>query len=653
MLQNNALLSQLKQDIRAKTPHVEGVIRATSKSFGFLETDDGNSYFVPPPAMKQVLHGDRVEAALHEETHPQSGEKREQAEPEKLIEASLDRFIGRVTLQNGRLAVTPDHPQINQPLKARQARAVESETFNEGDWVVAKLLRHPLRPNDKGFFIEVTRLIARNDDHKAPWSVVLARHDLPEAQPEIEAEWQLQDPAGLERQDLTQIPFFTIDNPSTRDMDDALSIEARPEGGWTLTVAIADPSAYVMPGSEADLEAKARAFTLYLPARDITMLPVTLSDDLCSLKQDEKRPALVCTLNVNAEGALEADPTFQAAWICSQARLNYDDVSDWLEDKANDWAPNETMATQLKALSEMMQQRLSWRQTHTLVFKDRPDYRFKLDDDHKVIGIEIEERRLANRMVEESMLLANVAAADFLARHAGQGVFSTHNGVAPEKLEAAVEMLKAEGLTHDAEQLASLTGFRDARHALEAHPDGDWLEARFRRFQGPAGLSPTLAPHFGLGFEGYATWTSPIRKYGDLVNHRLIKAVLSETDKPAVDEALTESLSEGRVSNRRAERDVKDWLYARYLKPQEGQRFMGQIVAINRGGMRVQLADNGATVFIPGPEIHATRDELQCDQETGRVLIQGEVKYRLADQIQIELTEVNEDKRSLIGRPIS
>lgn len=152
MLQNNSLLAQLKQQIRETTPRAEGVIKATEKGFGFLETDSGESYFVPPPAMKQVLHGDRVEAVIHE-----NGDKKS-VEPEKLIEAGLDRFVARVQKREGRLAVVPDHPSIRNVLKARIKNSLDEDSIADGDWVVARLVRHPLKENDRGFFTQIDEL---------------------------------------------------------------------------------------------------------------------------------------------------------------------------------------------------------------------------------------------------------------------------------------------------------------------------------------------------------------------------------------------------------------------------------------------------------------------------------------------------------------
>ncbi|MFG6157999.1 exoribonuclease II [Halomonas sp. 1390] len=644
MLQNNSALAQLKQQIRDNTPRVEGVIKATDRGFGFLETDDGDSYFVPPPAMKQVLHGDRVAAVLHEE-----GDKKS-VEPDTLIETGMARFIARVQKRDGRLAVIPDHPTMNTLLKARIKRSLDEASIGDGDWVVARLVRHPLKPDDRAFFTQIDELVAKTDDPAVPWRVTLARHALEQECPDAGDDWPLRD-EGLEREDLTAEPFFTIDGEKTRDMDDALRIRTREDGGWSLTVAIADPTAYVEEGHAADLEARTRAFTVYLPGQNVTMLPEQLADDLCSLWQDRDRPVLACTLEIGADGSL-GDYRFFAATARSHAKLAYDRVSDWLEGQG-DWAPDAAIGEQLKALAAMTEARSAWRAAHALVFKDRPDFVFDLDDAGNVLDIRTEHRRIANRMIEESMIAANACCAHLLAEHVGHGIFNVHRAFEPEKAEAAQEFLAEQDIQVEHEQLTELSRYTELKRELEGRDDA-WLDARLRRFQGFTSMSAQPGPHFGLGLAAYATWTSPIRKYGDMVNHRLIKRVLKGEQAPAeASQALTEQLTERRRLNRMAERDVKDWLYVRYLTPaaEAGETFEAEIIAINRGGMRVRLTANGATAFIPAPLMHSDRKKVAIDDKDGRIQIEGEERFKLGDVIRVTLTEAREETRSLVGRP--
>ncbi|ECI4628593.1 exoribonuclease II [Salmonella enterica subsp. enterica] len=642
MFQDNPLLAQLKQQLHSQTPRAEGVVKATEKGFGFLEVDAQKSYFIPPPQMKKVMHGDRIVAVIHTE------KERESAEPEELIEPFLTRFVGKVQGKNDRLSIVPDHPLLKDAIPCRAARGVQHE-FKEGDWAVAEMRRHPLK-GDRSFYADLTQYITFADDHFVPWWVTLARHNLEKEAPNGVATEMLDE--GLERQDLTALNFVTIDSASTEDMDDALYAEELADGRLQLTVAIADPTAWIAEGSKLDNAAKIRAFTNYLPGFNIPMLPRELSDDLCSLRANEVRPALACRMIIAADGTIDDDIAFFAAIIESKAKLAYDNVSDWLENNGT-WQPdNEGIAQQIRLLHRICLSRSEWRHHHALVFKDRPDYRFVLGEKGEVLDIVAEPRRIANRIVEESMIAANLCAARVLRDKLGFGIYNVHTGFDPANADALAALLKTHGLHVDAEEVLTLEGFCKLRRELDAQPSG-FLDSRIRRFQSFAEISTEPGPHFGLGLEAYATWTSPIRKYGDMINHRLLKAVIKGEAIARPQEDITQQMAERRRLNRMAERDVGDWLYARFLNDKAGTntRFAAEIIDVSRGGMRVRLVDNGAIAFISAPFLHAVRDELVCSQENGTVQIKGETVYKVTDVIDVTIAEVRMETRSIIARP--
>ncbi|CAI0715756.1 Exoribonuclease 2 [Serratia quinivorans] len=642
MFQDNPLLAQLKQQLHSQTPRVEGVVKGTEKGFGFLEVDGQKSYFIPPPYMKKVMHGDRVSATLHTE------KEREIAEPETLIEPFLSRFVGRVQKRDDRLSIVPDHPLLKDAIQCRPARGL-NHNFQAGDWAVAEMCRHPLK-GDRGFNADLTQFITDGEDHLAPWWVTLARHNLEKEAPEMIA---ISEPdASLPREDLTALNFVTIDSASTEDMDDALFVQDNGDGSLQLTIAIADPTAYVEQGSPLDEIARKRAFTNYLPGFNIPMLPRDLSDNLCSLRPNQRRPVLACRVTIGADGALADDIRFFAAEIESKAKLVYDEVSDWLEGIAGWQPPSDDIAQQITLLKRVCDVRNSWRHQHALVFKDRPDYRFVLGEKGEVLEIVTEQRRTANRIVEECMIASNVCAAIVLRDRLGFGIYNVHTGFDPLLVEQAVTVLQANGVEADAEKLLTLEGFCELRRHLDSQPT-QFLDSRIRRSQTYAEISTTPGPHYGLGLEAYATWTSPIRKYGDMVNHRLLKAIIADQSAEKPQDEVTVQLAERRRLNRMAERDVGDWLYARYLKDKAGtdERFNAEIIDVTRGGLRVRLLDNGAVAFIPAPFIHAVRDEMVCSQETGTVQIKGEVVYRQGDNLQVTIAEVRMETRSVIARP--
>ncbi|RWR03706.1 exoribonuclease II [[Pantoea] beijingensis] len=643
MFQDNPLLAQLKEKLHSQTPRVEGVVKGTEKGFGFLEVDAQKSYFIPPPQMKKVMHGDRIIAVV------QTDKDREIAEPEKLVEPFLTRFVGRVMKKDDRLSIVPDHPLLKDAIQCRPDRSVQHD-FQAGDWAVAEMRRHPLK-GDRGFYAELTQFITTGDDHLAPWWVTLSRHNLEREAPDVAAPDTMLD-EQLTREDLTALEFVTIDSASTEDMDDALFVEETPEGTLRLTIAIADPTAYVAEGSVLDDIAAERAFTNYLPGFNIPMLPRQLSDDTCSLRPRERRPVLACRVTVAADGTLSDDIQFFAAWIESKAKLVYDNVSDWLEN-SGEWQPeSEAIANQIHLLHRLCLARGEWRQNHALVFKDRPDYRFLLGEKGEVLDIVAEPRRIANRIVEEAMITANICAAITLREKLGFGIYNVHLGFDNTNAEQAAAILAANGVTVDPTAIVTLEGFRALRRELDALPT-QFLDSRIRRFQSFAEIGTAPGPHFGLGLEAYATWTSPIRKYGDMVNHRLLKAIIKGTEAARPVDELTLKMAERRRQNRMAERDVGDWLYSRYLEKSAGTdtRFSAEIIDISRGGMRVRLQDIGAMAFIPAPFLHAVRDEMVCSQESGTVQIKGEVVFRVTDIIDVTIAEVRMETRSVVARP--
>lgn len=644
MFQNNPLLAQLKQQIRETLPIKEGVVKGTSKGFGFLEVGEKESYFIPPPHMKKVMHGDHITAILRTEN------EREMVEPETLLEPGVTRFVARVKWFRDRLNIVPDHPLMKDAIKARPKKGIDEKSLKEGDWVLAELTRHALK--DNGFFANIVEVIAGVDDPIAPWWVVLARNELAKQAPEDTQDWQPIE-ESIERHDLTDVPFITIDGESTLDMDDALSIK-KLDNGWELLVAIADPTAYVAPNSVMDKVAAERAFTVYLPGRNIPMLPRTLADELCSLQEGVERPVLCARLFIDQDGKVDDKAEFFAATIRSQARLTYDQVSDWIEGIGN-WQPaNEIIAEQLTQLNAFTLVRSAWRTEHAIVFKDRPDYRFALDEDSNVTAILVDYRRIANQMIEESMIAANLACGNWLQEHASTGIFNVHTGFDSEKMDGLLELLAAHEAPFDPEILTNLEGFCALRRWLDQR-ETSYLDSRTRRFQSFAAMSAQPGPHFGLGLNAYATWTSPIRKYGDIINHRLIKSILANQDHQshAPSDELAVHLSEQRRMHRRAERDIADWLYVRYLQPAvaEGKVFDAEVVDIGRGGVRLRLKENGAGVFMPSSQILANRDRLECSWDDGRVYLDKAPLYELGQSVQVIITEAIEDTRSLIAKP--
>ncbi|GLS90287.1 exoribonuclease 2 [Psychromonas marina] len=648
MFQNNPLLSQLKEKIQQDIPKRQGIVKATDKGYGFLETDKGKRFFIPPNEMKKVLHGDRINAFIRE-----NGDK-SSAEPNQLKSSEIDTFVARLVMQQGKVSIKANNPLIKGFFKIQGGQKLKENGYQDGDWVSVKLLKHALNEG-KGFLVEVAEKIADANDPFAYRLITVATHKLPNKAPEFNHPWQVIDPE-LERQDLTKLPFFTIDGINTQDMDDALYIESN-ENGWLLTVAISDPSAYVPEDSEMDAEAKRRGFTLYLPNFNVPMLPRDLSDSLCSLKEGEKRATLCCQIEINHDGEIIGETKFFAAWMKSHYRLNYCDVSNYLENESentNQWKPNRQLSEQLHTLSAATLKRLAWRTANNVVFKNQPDYTLKLNNKGEVYEVLCEPRRTANRLVEESMIAANICAGQYLTKHKQQGVFNVHSGFASDRLNKAVELLAEYQIESDVETLSSLAGYTKMRQQT-ALLNNCYLDHRLRKLLAYADTKSTPQEHFTMGVESYATWTSPIRKYGDLLNHRLIKSILLETDDVHISEEIGAQLNEARKSQRLAERDVNNLLYSQYLKDQvQSQwRFKAEIFDIIKAGVRVRIQENGATFFIPASLLCKDPKEakqITCDRELGRVIVAEQTEMQLGDIIDVMLNNIKVETGQLIGR---
>jgi len=652
MFQDNPLLNQLKQTMQENTPKRTGIVKASERGFGFLETDKGKRFFIAPADMKKVLHGDKISASIQE-----NGDK-STATPVELKHTEIKEFVAQLSISGKRISVKANNPLLNGLFKIKSAMQLADKGYHDGDWVKVKLLEHALKGN--GFLTEIVEKIAEHNDPFAYRLIAVATHQLPSKAPEFDHPWQVID-EDLERRDLTKTPFFTIDGVNTQDMDDALYIEENDQG-WALTVAISDPSAYVPEKTDMDKEAKKRSFTLYLPNFNVPMLPRDLSDSLCSLKEGEKRATICCTMQIGQSGDIIGEPEFFAAYIKSHYRLNYHDVSNYLESEElteNQWKPNKQLGELLKVMEQASLVRHQWRCDNTIVMKNQHDYTLKLNNKGEVYEILCEPRRTANRLVEESMIAANVCAGDFLAKHTNKGVFNVHSGFASDRLEKAVTLLAEYGVTADKASLATLEGYIKMRQEV-ALLHNTYLDHRLRRLLAYADTSASPAPHFTMGVSHYATWTSPIRKYGDLINHRLIKSVLMQKESTRVDPEIGAHLNEARKSQRMAERDVNNLLYCRYLKDQENSewRYKAEIFDIVKAGCRVRVQENGATFFVPSSMLgknnkNAKDDEvkkIECIREQGVVKVGEQVELQLGDVIDVMLTSVKPETRQLIAK---
>lgn len=585
MLNQDALsqLRQLKDQFQADKNLRTGTVRGSRSNFGFVDTDDGTSYFLPPDQMSRVLPGDRVEFYTEEQSG--SGER---AVLESLLQSDNKRLAGKCVQRGSNLFLEADDPFLNRwmlipPKRAGKARA--------GDWVIAKLLRHPFE-NGKAQ-AAVHEVIGADD---SPWLArryAIAKHRLAEPRADdaaVEAARSRYD-AALEqpgRVDLTALPFVTIDDDSTRDMDDALYAEAA-DGGWRLLVAVADAAELVTIGDALDRHAASVTQTAYFPGAELPMLPPPLAHDLLSLVTGEKRLAVVCELQVDAAGAVAGQRFIEATVSCA-ARLNYATASAAIE--RGDGLPA-AVVDSLRELDWLAQCRWQWRRDHQLVQDGRPDYKLVADDTGALMDIVRIDRTVAHRIVEESMLATNQAAADHLAEAGAPAVFTTHGGFRDDQVERACRLAsEIDGETNwQPQALRQLDGFRELLRRARTAGEPPLAE-RLTRMLTRAALAPAPAPHFGLGAERYTTVTSPIRRYQDLATHRSLKALMHAEQPPAID-AVAEALQQQAAVLRRAVSESEQWLQCRFLRERANGVFSAITVDVGNYGARVLLDEFG------------------------------------------------------------
>ncbi|CAL4320918.1 Exoribonuclease 2 [Buchnera aphidicola (Chaitophorus sp. 3695)] len=643
MFYNNSILIQLKKKFKKKILRVEGIVKKSEKGFGFLETDSKNSYFIPPKKIKKVMHGDKIVARIG------FSKNREIVVPEKLIDSFLKIFIGRLQKINKQLFIIPNYTFLKEYIPCTFLIDKISE-FKSGDWFIAKLTKHKL--NNDFFHAELIEFIAKKEDPFTPWWITLSKYNLKKTEPKINIE-NISFLDSKKRLDLTDLSFITIDNNNTKDIDDALFIQ-KINDNFELIVAISDTTSFVHIKSKLDIIASKRAFTNYLPGFNIPMLPRILSEDLCSLKPNKKRPVLACKMIISQKGKIQKNSNFFLAWIRSKEKLSYKNVSNWLEKKSN-WTPStENIKKQLKFLKKLCISRIKWREKYALIFPERLEYKFHLSANGEVLKISNDKRRIAHKIVEECMISANLTAADILSKKVGFGLYNNHSGFDIYSAQQISLLLKKNNIFITSKEILTLKGFCTLYKILRKKKY-KYLNNRIRKFQSFSEFSLIPNPHYALGFKRYATWTSPIRKYGDIINHRFLKSMILDEKPVIIHKNILKKISDQKRKHRLSEREIEDLLYIQYFTKNnfKNEVLKSEIVDILRGGIRAKLLDIGANIFIPNLFIHNIRSELDLNLEDGLISIKKKILYKISDIIYVKIVDVKVDTKSIIAKIIS
>jgi ribonuclease R len=617
-------------------------VSANRAGYGFLRVEGfRESVFLPPPQMRGVMHGDRLRVRVSRDS-----DDRWSGTVEQVLERGVTAFLGTVEIQGRAAWVSAADRRLQ--LRAAVAPA-DLHGARAGDWVIARVIRHA------GSASPAQAAISKRLDPDRPVELAtesaIARFDLPHefstaALREAQACGERVDPReAANRVDLRELPLVTIDGEDARDFDDAVYAESHP-AGFRLLVAIADVSHYVRPGSALDAEAQARGTSVYFPTRVLPMLPTALSDHLCSLAPNVDRLCFVADMVITRNGALQR-ASFYPAVMRSAARLTYSQAHQALfEGRPAARAQLGPLQEKLQVLVEVYRALHKARRRRGALDFDAPEAEFVIDEGERVRGVELRMRNDAHRLIEECMILANVAVAQELEKSRTPTLYRVHGQPEEEKLERLTVTLRSLGVearipksvtTRDLQAIAQRVG--DAQERA-------FVESLVIRAMPQAIYQPTNIGHFGLALSHYAHFTSPIRRYPDLVVHRTLKALIGAKGGSGVNYqtaelgALGESTSKLEKRADEADRYVAGYLKCTYLKERIGQTFQGLITTVVEFGCFVQILDVAIDGLLHVDNLHDDEYVMEDDGHGWRGRRSGR-RLRTGMHVRVVVTAVN------------
>ncbi|MEE9254679.1 MAG: ribonuclease R, partial [Pseudomonadales bacterium] len=590
----------------------------------------------------------------------------------ELLERSIEPILGRYYEEDGVAFVEPERTQFMSDI------LIPRQGAKPGDFVRVELDKqatHLAYPT--GTVTEVLDGGATSDVRAA---VILSAHGIPRHwSPEVEAQAreiprELSAQIRAERLDLTDLPLVTIDGADAKDFDDAVCCEPVAGGGWRLFVAIADVSHYVHAGSALDREANERGNSVYLPDRVVPMLPEILSNDLCSLRPDELKLCMVCEMRISEQGRLSRYQFYEGV-MCSKARLTYDEVWEFLDrGGASELGRSRPeLGVHLENLHQLFGALRSRREARGALDFMAPEIRVRLDAEGRVADVGPLVRNDAHRIIEECMIIANVAAARFIEHHALDGVFRVHPPPSGEKLRDLQNVLAVMGIHLPGGALPSPADFQKLLRSVAAHRRAHVVETLVLRSMNQAQYSGRSREHFGLALRTYSHFTSPIRRYADLLVHRALKCVIrgrgpaqhivrvrgarriaksrlypySEGDLETIADHI--SMTERRAD--KAVRDLEDWLKCEYMEQHVGDEFSGTICGVTDFGVFVELTE----LYVQGL-VHVSAlggDYFHFDRRS--LTLTGEstgVAFELGQTMTVEVARVDVMERKIDFVPV-
>ncbi|MCX7672522.1 MAG: ribonuclease R [Thiobacillaceae bacterium] len=623
----------LPERIELKAGRVEG----HPDGYGFFIPDDGSGdMFLSEKEMHAVLHGDRV--LVREAGVDRRG--RREGKIVEVLQRANQRLVGRFYCEKGVQWVVAEDRRINQDILVPPGAQLNARL---GQVVMVELIDQPTKHTPAtGRVVEV---LGNYADAGMEIEIALRKHALPYEFSEAARAQAAKLPKGVTRkdregrEDLRDLPLVTIDGEDARDFDDAVYC-TRQGRGFRLWVAIADVSHYVRPGTPLDREAFERGNSVYFPRRVIPMLPEELSNGLCSLNPRVDRLCMVCEMDIGASGAIRKY-RFYPAVMHSKARLTYEQVWQWLSGAGKPGRKEAWLLPHLEDLHALFKVMLKARWARGAIDFETLETRFEFDDQGKIRRILPYARNDAHRIIEECMLAANVCASEFLRKKKHPALYRVHEGPTPEKLQALQEFLAEFGLYLGGGEHPQAKDYAELLKKIKGRPDEQLLQTVMLRSLQQAQYSPQNVGHFGLAYEAYTHFTSPIRRYPDLLVHRAIKACLEgRRYEPGDWEAIGAHCS---MTERRADeatRDVVNWLKCYYMQDKLGEQFDGVISAVTSFGIFVALDE----VFVEGL-VHVSdlgRDYFHYDPVRHQMLgSRTGVRYRLGDRVRVQVARVD------------
>ena len=638
--------------LTSKLDLVTGTVSGHRDGFGFVIRDDGepDDVYLSAREMRPLFDGDRIAIRVV------GTDRRGRAEGElvDVLDRGTREVAGQFIRERGIGLVIPDNPKLVHRILIPKG---ESGRAKPGQIVVAEILDYPTHVQQAtGRIIDI---IGAPDEKGIATDIAIHSHAIPYKWPrsvldEIEQYGSnVPSKAKQGRTDLRSVDLVTIDGADARDFDDAVYCE-RSGNGWRLLVAIADVSHYVEIGSGLDNEATRRGTSVYFPDRVVPMLPEVLSNGLCSLNPKVDRLCMVCEMLVNAEGKVTRSTFFEGV-MRSKARLTYSQVNQLLEGKAKNAVPKD-LHTPIRELHALYKVFAKARGRRGAIEIDLPQTKFKLNKDGEIDKIEVVPRNDAHRLIEECMIAANVEAAKFLKKHRIPGLYRVHPRPDPDRFDELRLYLVSLGLKVAHPEHVQPRDFTKIIRQTAARPDATAIMMTMLRSLTHAAYSPANIGHFGLALESYAHFTSPIRRYPDLLVHRAIRHIVRGGKPGRYEYGGREMERLGAITSaheKRAEeatREVEAWLKCQYMEQHLGDEFDGVITGVTNFGVFVQITE----LLVDGL-VHVTslsNDYYKFDAGTQSLV--GERtgrKFRLGDAMRVQVNKVDMETRRIDFRP--